>query len=321
MLSLQSVFPLLAIAVSWLAWNDPQPLLGWNVAVIPLLMFIMFCMGLTLRAQDFRRILRKPEPVAMGVTLQYLLMPLLGWLLVHLLALPDEVALGVILVGVCAGGTASNVMTYLAGGDVALSISMTLLSTLWGVVLTPWLLSFYASASVSVDILAILLTTAKIVVLPIIAGIAINHYLPALRQAVNKQLANTATVAILAIIAIVVALNADEIATVGVMTLLAVALHNLLGTALGYTLARWRGFTEVECRTIAIEVGMQNSGLGAALALQFFTPLTALPAALFSVWHNLSGALLASWWRWQTRRRIRQLQTASVVSKTDNAKP
>ena len=299
MLSLQSVFPLLAIAVSWLAWNDPQPLLGWNVAVIPLLMFIMFCMGLTLRAQDFRRILRKPEPVAMGVTLQYLLMPLLG----------------------CAGGTASNVMTYLAGGDVALSISMTLLSTLWGVVLTPWLLSFYASASVSVDILAILLTTAKIVVLPIIAGIAINHYLPALRQAVNKQLANAAIVAILAIIAIVVALNADEIATVGVMTLLAVALHNLLGTALGYTLARWRGFTEVECRTIAIEVGMQNSGLGAALALQFFTPLTALPAALFSVWHNLSGALLASWWRWQTRRRIRQLQTASVVSKTDNAKP
>lgn len=314
MFAVQSWFPLLAIAVSWLAWRDPSPLLAWKDAVTPLLMLIMFLMGLTLRLQDFQRILNKPEPMATGVVLQFLVMPLAGWLLALGLDLPPELALGVILVGTCAGGTASNVITFLAGGDVALSVSMTLLSTLWSVILTPYLLAFYAGNQVHVDTGAMIMGLMQLIVVPIAAALAINHWQPELRKALHKYVADAATVAILAIIGIVVALNADEIGTLGITTLIAVALHNLIGLSGGYWLARWRGLTEAECRTIAIEVGMQNSGLGAALALKFFGPMSALPAAVFSVWHNLTGALLAGYWRWKTQQQIRTIRRQSSCS-------
>lgn len=308
MFSIQRFFPILAIGVSWLAWSDPQPLLGWKTAVIPLLMLVMFCMGLTLRWQDFQRVWKKPEAIALGVVLQFFVMPLLAWGISLILQLPNELAIGLILVGACAGGTASNVMTYLAGGDVALSVSMTLLSTLWGVVLTPWLLTFYAGEMIQLDQIAMLLTIAKLVLLPVTAGLLCNRYVPDLGRALNAYLPDIASAAIVAILAIVVALNADEIATMGATVATAVIIHNLGGLTLGYWLARWRGLTIVQSRTIAIEVGMQNSGLGAALALKFFTPAAALPAALFSVWHNLSGSLLATWWHWQTQRKIQAIQ-------------
>ena len=308
MLSIQRFFPVLAIGVSWLAWHDPQPLLAWKTAVIPLLMLVMFCMGLTLRWQDFQRVWRKPDAIALGVVLQFTLMPLLAWCIALALQLPDELAIGLILVGACAGGTASNVMTFLAGGDVALSVSMTLLSTLWGVVLTPWLLAFYARELIELDQIAMLFTIAKLVLIPVAAGVLCNRYVPDIGRALHNYLPNIAAAAILAILGIVVALNADEIATMGIVAAVAVMLHNLGGLTLGYWLARWRGLTIAQSRTIAIEVGMQNSGLGAALALNFFTPATALPAALFSVWHNLSGSLLASWWHWRTQRNIQALQ-------------
>lgn len=308
MLSIQRYFPILAIAISWLAWNDPQPLVNWKSAIVPLLMLIMFCMGLTLRWQDFERVWKKPDAIALGVVLQFLVMPLLAWVIALALQLPDELAIGLILVGACAGGTASNVMTFLAGGDVALSVSMTLLSTLWGVVLTPWILWFYASEAIQIDIAAMLLTIAKLVLLPIIAGVLCNRLVPDVSRRLNTYLPTIAATCILAIIAIVVALNADEIATMGLATAVAVILHNTGGLTIGYLLARWRGLTIVQARTIAIEVGMQNSGLGATLALTFFTPMTALPAALFSVWHNLSGSMLATFWQWQTQQRIKATQ-------------
>jgi bile acid:Na+ symporter, BASS family len=314
MFSLQTFFPFLAIAISWLAWHDPQPLLPWNHAVVPLLMLVMFIMGMTLRLQDFQRILKKPEPVATGVVLQFLLMPLIAWALSHLLALPQELAVGLILLGCCAGGTASNVISFLAGGDLALSVSMTLLSTLWGVALTPWLLVFYAGDQIQVDNISLLLSLIQLTLLPVAAGLLFNHWLPDLRRAISQYLANAATIVILAIIAIVVAQNADDIATLGITALLAVVLHNLTGLTLGYWLARWRGLTEVECRTIAIEVGMQNSGLAAALAIKFFGPVSALPAALFSVCHNVSGSLLAGYWRWRTSRRIRQIRSKTGIA-------
>ncbi len=292
--------------VSLLAWHDPQPLIVWKGAVIPLLMVIMFAMGLTLRWQDFRRIARKPKPLMLGVGLQFTVMPLLAWLLARVLALPPELALGILMVGACAGGTASNVMTYLANGDVALSVSMTLVSTLAGIVLTPALLLLLADTSIQIDAMAILFTTAKIVVLPLAAGLLISQYLPDLRRQLFPHLGKVATAAILAIIAIVVALNADELAVVGTTTVVAVMLHNLLGMSIGYGVARLSGMTAAECRTIAIEVGMQNSGLAAALALKYFTPMTALPGALFSIWHNISGSLYASYSHWYIQRAIRQ---------------
>lgn len=317
MFSISRFFPFLALAVSALAWYQPQPLLGWKDAIVPLLMVIMFCMGLTLRLADFRRVLNKPKPVATGVMLQFLLMPLIAWALAMLLGLSQQLTIGLILVGACAGGTASNVMTYLAGGDVALSVSMTLMSTLWSVVITPYLVWFYAGAEIVVDIQAMIFSIAKIVILPVALGLFANHYVPQLGKRLNSYLPDLASGAILIVVAIIVALNADDIATLGSTAALAVILHNLLGLAGGYLIARWNGHTEVEARTIALEVGMQNSGLGVALALKFYGPLAALPGALFSVWHNISGSLLAAFWKWQTQRRIRQLQhskTAQVQS-------
>ncbi|AHK16385.1 MULTISPECIES: bile acid:sodium symporter family protein [Thalassolituus] len=310
MFPINRFFPFLAVAVSLLAWHDPEPLLDWKSAITPLLTAVMFCMGLTLRWQDFRRIWKKPEPVALGILLQFTLMPLIAWALAWAFNLPDELAIGMILVGACAGGTASNVMTYLAGGDVALSISMTLASTLWGLFLTPWLVWFYARSGITVDSLGMLASIGQMVILPIAAGLFLNQYLPQVRAKLHNHLADIASAIILLIIAIIVSLNADEIATVGTSVLAAVILHNFLGLAGGYAIARWNGHTEVQARTIAIEVGMQNSGLAVALALKFYTPAAALPGALFSVWHNVSGALLAAYFRWQTQKTIKR-QVAS----------
>jgi len=308
MYSVNRLFPLLAIVVSVLAWYEPQPLTGLKDAIIPLLTIVMFCMGLTLRWADFRRVWNKPQPIALGVLLQFVLMPLLAWILVHALSLPEELAIGLIIVGACAGGTSSNVMTYLAGGDVALSVSMTLMSTLWGVVLTPWLVAFYSSAEIAVDTHSMIISIAQIVVLPVAAGLLCNRFLPQVGQSLNSRLPDIASLLILLIIAIIVALNADELATMGSMAALAVVLHNLLGLGLAYAIARWNGHTEVEARTIALEVGMQNSGLGVALALKFYGPVAALPGALFSIWHNISGSLLAAFWKWQTNKKIREIR-------------
>jgi BASS family bile acid:Na+ symporter len=310
MLSVERVFPFLAVAVSLLAWLNPQPLMGLTDAIIPLLTIIMFSMGLTLRWQDFRRIWDKPEPIALGVILQFGLMPLIAWILCQIFSLPDDIATGLIIVGACAGGTASNVMTFLARGDVALSVSMTIASTLWGLLLTPWLVAFYARDSIEVDNIGMLLMIAKIVILPITAGVLINRFLPQVQQSVHQYLPSIATGSILLIIAIIVAANADELSAVSISVVAAVILHNLSGFAAGYGIARWNGHTEVQARTIAIEVGMQNSGLGVALANSFFGPMAAIPGALFSVWQNIAGAVLAGFWKWRTDRAIKQLQQA-----------
>lgn len=314
MLSINRFFPFLAIAVSLLAWHEPQPLIAWKGAILPLLMVIMFCMGLTLRLQDFQRVLNKPKPIATGVMLQFALMPLIAWGLAQVFGLSQELTVGLILVGACAGGTASNVMTYLAGGDVALSVSMTLMSTLWSVVLTPYLVWFYSGAEISVDIQGLILSIAKIVIVPIALGLLANRYLPQLGKSLNKYLPDIASSAILVIIAIVVTLNADEITTLGAGAAAAVILHNLLGLAGGYSIARWNGHTEVEARTIALEVGMQNSGLGVALALKFYGPVAALPGALFSIWHNISGSALAAFWKWRTQQKIKQMHNQKRVA-------
>jgi len=308
MLTAERVFPLLAIIVSLLAWQNPEPLLGLTGAIVPLLTIIMFSMGLTLRVQDFQRIWKKPEPVALGVVLQFGLMPVIAWGLAYLFGLPDEVATGLIIVGACAGGTASNVMTYLARGDVALSVTMTTASTLWGIIMTPWLVGFLARDTIDIDKIGMLLMIAKIVILPVMAGVLINRWLPQVQHSVQQYLPGIATGAILLIIAVIVAANADELNVLSSGLAAAVILHNLLGFAAGYGIARWNGHTEVQARTIAIEVGMQNSGLGVALANSFIGPLAALPGALFSIWQNIAGALLAGFWKWRTDKAIESIR-------------
>ncbi|MGK0249479.1 MAG: BASS family bile acid:Na+ symporter [Oleispira sp.] len=308
MLSVSRLFPILAIIVALLAYNDPAPLVAWKTAIIPLLAMIMFAMGLTLRTTDFKRVWQNPQPIALAIIIQFSVMPLAAVLLAKAFGLSDDLTIGMVIVGACAGGTASNVMTYLARGDVALSVSMTLASTLWGVMATPLIISVMAGESVKIDSLGILFSLVKMVLIPILAGVLITHYQPKFANKINKYLADIASGLILLIIAIIVALNADEISTLGYGVLAAVALHNIIGLISGYMAGKITRQTEVTCRTLAIEIGMQNSGLGVALALKYFGPMAALPGAVFSIWHNISGAILAGLWRWQTDIKIRAAQ-------------
>lgn len=291
-----SLFPLWAILLSLAAFVARDSFASLESAIVPLLAGIMFMMGMTLSVADFRRLLKNPQPILVGVLIQFTLMPLLALTLANMLQLSTQLTIGMVLVGSCAGGTASNVIAWLARGDVALSISMTLTSTLAGVILTPLLCAFYLSETVAVDITGMLFNIVQIVLLPVLLGTGLNRYANYLVNPVEDLLPTLAIVFILLIIAIVVALNADRLVDVGLLTLVAVILHNLLGLTGGFYISRLFGFDLRQSQTIAIEVGMQNSGLGVALALQFFSATAALPGALFSVWHNISGSLLASWW-------------------------
>jgi BASS family bile acid:Na+ symporter len=293
------LFPLWAILFSAAAWWLPGLFINMKAAILPLLALIMFCMGLTLKAEDFRRIVATPSLVAIGVTLQFLLMPLLAWLIAKGLDLAPMLTTGMILVGACSGGTASNVMTYLARGDVALSISLTTASTLLAVVMTPWLSWLYIDATISVPVWSMLQTILLLVIAPVVAGLLCNRYLHKQVRPLQRLCPLIAMLAIVFIIAIVVAINAGRMQSLTTLLLLAVILHNLLGLLLGYQVTRWLGFDDRIARTLAIEVGMQNSGLAVALALKNFAALAALPAALFSIWHNISGSLLATYWQWR----------------------
>ena len=291
-----SLFPLWAILVALLAFFNPVLFSSWQAAIVPLLALVMFIMGLTLEPQDFSRILRSPKPVAIGVALQFLLMPITALVLANMLQLSNQLTIGMVLVGSCAGGTASNVVCFLARGDVALSISMTLTSTLLGVVLTPLLCSYLLSQTIDVDTTGMLLNIVQVVLLPVAAGAGVKRFLTRQVKSAAPLLPSISVTIIVLIIAIVVALNAERLLDVGLLTLLAVVLHNLAGLSLAYLLSRLLGLDLKQSQTVAIEVGMQNSGLGVTLALQFFSATAALPGAMFSIWHNISGSLLASYW-------------------------
>lgn len=291
-----SLFPAWALLISLIAFFLNAPFASLNSAIVPLLAAVMFMMGLTLTKADLERILKDPKPILVGVVLQFLLMPVLALTFSKMLQLSNQLTIGMVLVGSCAGGTASNVVCYLAKGDVALSISLTMVSTLIGVIATPLLCAFYLSATVSVDTLALLLSIVQIVFIPVALGFTCKYFLNDFASRAEPFIPTLSVLIILLIIAIVVALNADRLLDVGLITLIAVILHNLSGLAGGYYVSRLIGLDIKQSQTIAIEVGMQNSGLGVALATQFFSATAALPGALFSVWHNISGSLLASVW-------------------------
>jgi BASS family bile acid:Na+ symporter len=278
----------------------------------------MFMMGLSLEKADAARILADPRPVAVGVALQFLLMPILALTLAELFQLSAQLTFGMVLLGSCAGGTASNVICYLARGDVALSVSMTFASTLVGVVATPLLCQFYLSQQIDLDRLAMVISLVQIVFLPVTAGFMVRAGLPRLSAKLQPMLPSLSIVGILAVIAIVVALNAGQLGGLSALLIVAVVLHNLLGIVAGFLLSRLFGFDLRQSQTIAIEVGMQNSGLAAALSLQFFSATAALPAALFSIWHNVSGALLAGYWG-RRRDSLQYLLADIETIKSDGA--
>ncbi|WP_413721370.1 ketopantoate/pantoate/pantothenate transporter PanS [Sodalis sp. RH24] len=290
------LFPLWAVLLSIAAYYSPTTFTRIGPYVSILLMLIMFAMGVTLRVADFKRVLSRPAPVIAATFLHYLVMPLAAWILAKLFQMPPDLSAGMILVGSVASGTASNVMIYLAKGDVALSVTISAVSTLVGVFATPLLTRLYVDAQIKVDVAGMLLSILQIVVIPIFAGLVIHHLFTRAVKRVEPWLPAFSMICILAIISAVVGGSQGFIGSVGLVVIAAVILHNGIGLLSGYWGGKLFGFDETTCRTLAMEVGMQNSGLAATLGKIYFSPLAALPGALFSVWHNLSGSVLAGYW-------------------------
>ncbi len=264
--------------------------------VNPLLGIVMFGMGLTLKPDDFKVLFSQPKNVVIGCIAQFTIMPLLAFLLTKTFHLSPELVVGVILVGTCPGGTSSNVMTYLSKGDVALSVGITVVSTLVAPFMTPFLTYLYAGQTVDVNMLAMFLSIIQVVILPIALGFVFNHYFSKFAESAAELLPLISTLAIVAIVGAVVSANSAKIMTSGLLILIVVILHNVFGYALGYGAAKLMKMDTTKCRAVSIEVGMQNSGLATSLATVHFAqyPLATIPGAIFSVWHNVSGAILAN---------------------------
>lgn len=290
------LFPVWAILSSVIAWRYPAALSQLRPAIVPLLGVVMFGMGITLTARSFLEVFERPAVIVLGTFMQYLLMPFFAWSTSLLFGFPPQITAGLVLVGSCPGGTASNVICYLARGNVALSITLTTVSTMLAVFVTPLLTWFYVGRQVPVPVIDMLLSISRIVIIPVALGIFLNTWWRDAFRRYQRVFPLLSVLSIVVIISIIVGLNRDHLDDVGGVVGAGVAMHNVLGLAAGYWLPRWMGLEVRDCRALAIEVGMQNSGLGVALAVQHFSPLAGLPGALFSVWHNLSGSLLAGYW-------------------------
>jgi len=293
-----STFALWALVFAILAYFYPPfftaiaPYIPWLLGVI------MFGMGITLTLSDFKAVLRQPIPVLIGVCAQFVVMPLLAYVLSIVFALPPEIAIGVILVGSCPGGTSSNVITFLARGNTALSVACTSVSTLLAPILTPAIFYFLASKWLDINASSMYLSVLKIVIAPIVVGLIVRTILRHKTKYILEITPLISIVAIIAIITAVVAVSKLKIAESGLLIIGIVILHNGLGYLLGFIISKICKLNLADTKAIAVEVGMQNSGLGAALASLHFaaSPVTAVPSAIFSVWHNISGAILASFW-------------------------
>ena len=289
----------IVIAVAALALFAPQSVSFIKTSYVnTLLGIVMFGMGLTLKPGDFKVVFSRPKDVIIGCIAQFTVMPLLAFGLTKAFNLPPELAIGVILVGTCPGGTSSNVMTYLSKGDVALSVGMTAVSTVLAPFLTPVLTYVYAGARVDVNMASMFLSIVKVVIVPIAAGFIINHFFFAVTRQIVEILPLISTTAIVAIVAAVVSANASKILTSGLLIVAVVICHNVLCYLLGFSIGKALKLDGSKCRAISIEVGMQNSGLATSLAATHFAqyPLATIPGAVFSVWHNISGAVLANFY-------------------------
>ena len=274
----------------------PGTFSGVKPSVInPMLGLVMFGMGMALRIDDFRIVFSRPRDVAIGCLAQFTVMPLLAWVLSRLFALDEALTVGVVLVGCCPGGTASNVITYLAKGDLALSVGMTATSTLLAPFVTPLLVWLLVGQTVDVEVAGMLLSIFWVVILPIVAGLAFKWLWPNASERATAYLPAFSSIAICVIVLIIIAANASKLLEGGLIIILVVVLHNLCGLSMGYLVGRLLRLPAAKRKAISIEVGMQNSGLASSLATLHFAayPMATIPGAVFSVWHNISGAVVA----------------------------
>jgi BASS family bile acid:Na+ symporter len=296
---LTAAFPLWVLLASILALIRPALFTWFSGPLITIgLGVIMLSMGMTLGFDDFRRVGRERGRVLPGVLLQYTVMPALGWGLGYLFALPTPFAVGLILVSCCPGGTASNVITYLAKADVALSVTMTAVSTLIAALMTPMLTEFLAGSRVDVPATGLLVSTVQVVILPVAAGALLKWRFPRVIEAVLPIAPLVAVAAITLIVASIIGAGREDILDAGPRLILAVFSLHFFGFLFGYLAGKGFLGREIAARTVSIEVGMQNSGLGVVLARQnFASPLVAIPSAISSLLHSLIGSLVAAWWR------------------------
>ncbi|MBP2652670.1 MAG: Bile acid:sodium symporter [Firmicutes bacterium] len=272
-----------------------------------LLALIMLGMGLTMTFDEFRLVINRPKDIFYGVVLRYLIMPSVAWLISVILALPPELAAGLILVGCCPSGTASNVLTFIARGDTALSVSVSSLNTLLAPLLTPLIFLFFAGAVIPVDVTGLLLDIIKIIVVPIILGVSFRMVAGKYVNKLQPAIPAISVILVVVTISVVVAVNAAKISAVAVIAIAAVILHNLIGLGLGYSASRFIGMSEPKSRALTFEIGVENSGLAVALALAHLDPVAAIPGAIFSVWHNLSGSALATFWVKKDMRNLTEV--------------
>jgi bile acid:Na+ symporter, BASS family len=297
---LANLFPIWVLACSglalfyphWFTWFSGR-MIVWGLAVI------MIGMGITLSVNDFRRVARLPRQVMIGVAAQYLIMPFMGWSIAHGLKLEPDLAVGLILVSCCPGGTASNVVSYIARADVALSVLMTMCSTFAAVAMTPLLTKWLAGAYVPVDAWSLFINTVQVVVIPVSLGVLLNRYTPRMVSFVLPIAPLVSVIFIALICASIIGSNAQTVLDSALLLFTAVALLHIGGFGLGYLLAKMLNLPELSCRTISIEVGMQNSGLGAVLARATFPQmvLAPVPSAISASFHSIIGSILAAWWR------------------------
>ncbi len=305
--TLTSAFPLWVLLASGLALVEPGLFTWFSGPLIPIgLGIIMLSMGMTLSVDDFRRVGRERARVLPGVVLQYTVMPGLGWSLAALLDLPPPFAVGLILVSCCPGGTASNVISFLARADVALSVTMTAMSTLLAALMTPLLTEMLAGSRVDVPAGGLLLDTVQVVILPVVGGVLLQWRFPTVSQRLLPFAPLVAVVAITLIVASVIGAGRQDVIEAGPRLLMALLCLHVGGFVLGYLAGRLMLRREPAARTVSIEVGMQNSGLGVVLAQQnFANPLLAIPCAISTVIHSLVGSAAAAMWR-STGNRLRQ---------------
>ncbi len=280
----------------------PQLFVQWGSykttkLIEPLMMIIMFGMGTTMSLRDFAQVLRMPKGVLIGMCMQFTIMPLVGFTIAKSFGFPGEIAAGVILIGCVPSGLASNVMNYIAGSNLALSVTITAFATIVAPIMTPMWMKVLAGQFVPIDFMSMMWGVFKITIIPVAAGLIFNKFMHGKAKWLDRSLPVLSQGGIVFIIVVITAAGRNDLLTVGLMLLAAEMIHNMAGYTFGYWGSRLSGLDERSCRTVAIEVGLQNGGLGSALAINVLkSPAAALAPAIFGPWMNISGSVLANWW-------------------------
>jgi len=309
------IFAAVSLAMFYPEWITDVGGFNTSVLIVPLIQIIMFGMGTQLSVKDFVEVLKRPKGVLVGLFFQFMIMPLVGVSLALSFGFPAEVAAGVVLIGSCPGGVASNVMAYIARADLALSVSLTSVATLISPLMTPMLMQLLADQFVQIDTVGMMISILNMIIIPVVLGLTFNHFLHGKTQWLDRIMPVVSMVGIAVIITVITAAGRDSLLSIGVLLVLAAVLHNGLGYFFGYWGGRLVGMDEQECRTIALEVGMQNGGMASGLAAEMGKIATVgLAPAVFGPWMNISGSTLANWWRRRPLDSEESLKQESVKS-------